>query len=416
MTRGGRNGRNAGPASPSHHTASHHVASSLSDDSKTQALIASLSLPESVKSTALRLRTGDFTFSSTAEIDRSGQVPTRAYRKTIARCGDYVNDGVPFTITRKLLDHWVTQFSLMHERGIKVPIVNTHDGTGDPDQLRGDVRTVYRDDDDLVMTCEMIGDDAIMAASRCDVSIRSPISQDDGLGNTYIRPIEDVALCPNPVIPGMGCFIPIAIAASLRSNHMNWTGIAKAIGVEDGMTDANAQDKIVAAFKSRDTVLLSLVQKGLGTDDPLTVDNVEKTITDRRKALVDGAKQGETKPVDPMLLSLSRKNGEHTLAAVVTAGRMTPAIRKEATEHFLTDSALKLSIGTGRGLDELEFVAGLFQRNDPVELSKGHTGGQTLPLDDPLKTDGEKKNVLLSVCEKRGERDRKRTADLQPSR
>lgn len=351
-----------------------------------------------------------------AEVDRTGDQPKRAYRKTIARCGDYVNDGVPFTITQKLLDHWVTQFSLMHERGIKVPIVNTHDGTGDPDQLRGDVRTVYRDGDELVMTCEMIGEDAIMAASRCDVSIRSPISQEDGLGNTYIRPIEDIALCPNPVIPGMGCFVPIAIAASLKGKDMNWTDIAKAIGVDDKMTDANAQEKIVAAFKSRDTTLLSLVQKGLGTDDPLTVDNVVKTIADRRKALVDGAKKGDAKEVDPMLLSLSRENGENKLAALVSASRITPATMKTLAERFLTDDALKLSIGAGRGLADLDFIAEVFQQNDPIELSKGRSRNQTThKLDDPLKAGGEK-DVLLSTCEARGKRDRERTADLRLSR
>jgi len=143
-------------------------------------------------------------------------IPRQRFRKEVVRIGKYVKDatGQAFNITRDVLQNWVFQFQRMRKNGVKVPIPSTHEGASDPDKIRGVVEDLFIDGDSLVMTCELVGEDGIAAAARNDVSLGSPPDFTDGHGNQYPQPILHVALCPDPVIPGLGDFIPIAASRS----------------------------------------------------------------------------------------------------------------------------------------------------------------------------------------------------------
>ncbi len=142
----------------------------------------------------------------------AGGSAERRYRKELIRVGSYVKveDGIEFEVTHRTLRHWIGEFARMKANGVRVPIPNGHHNAGNADQNRGYVEALIVDGDALYMECRLIGRDAIQAAERADVSIFVPPQLVDGKGNVYVQPIEHVALCTDPVVPGLGEFVPLA--------------------------------------------------------------------------------------------------------------------------------------------------------------------------------------------------------------
>lgn len=375
----------------------------LSFEADTKKVAASLDIPKSVEGVALAFRADDWTFDAVSGRRTVSGQPVQRFRKQIIKTGEFVNDkaGVSFKVTPRLLEHWADTYHQMSNNGVKVPIPNTHAGKTDPDMNRGYVTDMFVDGDSLVMTCDLIGEDAIKAASRCDVSIDSPHEFVDGEGNRYIRPIMNVALCTNPVIPGLGEFVPIA--ASLKESEMDWKTIAKALGIETKLTDANAEETIVKAFEGKATLVLSHVQKALGSETEVTVDGlpeqVKKMVESKTAEAV--AKASGKRDVDPMMITLSRDVGEGKLTNLAAAGFVTPDTVKRLKERYLSDTALTCSLSDGKGTTELEAVIKILEGNDPLELKAERSRNQTHhKLDDPLDS-GE--NIMLATCERRAQ-------------
>ncbi len=179
------------------------------------------------------------------------------FRKEIIRIGGYVKGAREFDITPAVLQHWATTFGEMKANGVKIPIPNQHDTSGDPDKNRGWVVDMFVDDDALVMVCDLIGDDAIKAASRCDVSIFSPPEFTDGKGRIYEWPITHVALVTDPAIPGLGEFVSIAASREWENTTMKWVNIGKALGIKDDLTAETAEKLICASVASVNAYFLN---------------------------------------------------------------------------------------------------------------------------------------------------------------
>jgi hypothetical protein len=165
--------------------------------------------------------------ATSAVISESGAV-TQTYVKDLIRVGEWVmpQSGVKFSVTNEDLDHWVKTFETMQAAGVKVHVPSGH--TDDADKNRGWVLAMFRDGDVLKGQLKIIGEDAIAAAVRNEVSIYVPPTLTDGKGNTYERPIAHVALTPTPVISGQGGWVPIA-----ASNTQHNTRAALALSRED---------------------------------------------------------------------------------------------------------------------------------------------------------------------------------------
>lgn len=313
-----------------------------------------------------------------------GGQPVKRFRKELIRTGSYCTaDDVRFEVDGEALDNWVAEFSRMKSVGVKVPVPTSH--TTDPEANRGWVVDMFREGDSLFGVIDLVGEDAIKMAGRSDVSLYSPAHLDDGKGNTYKWPITHVALCTDPVIPGLDGFVPLA--ASLGKTPVNvpvftaykettvavkFKLIQKALGIKEPLTEANADEAIIASFSGV-------------TDRVGTLMDEAKVL----KADLAKAKVGEVKPkeVDPELLRLSRKDRVRELDSLVSGGRITPAVREKLYALLVgkDDGALSLSLSSGTSLLHEGIIEAL-THNDPVILGE-KTGGQVLALSGGPGTD-----------------------------
>lgn len=210
---------------------------------------------------------------ATQGVDANGQ-PFRRYVKEVIRTGWYVkeSDDLEFEATPAMLSNWVAEFGRMKENGVKVTVPETHRGDGIPRLNRGFVDDLFVADNpdgsqSLFMSCTLVGADSIKLASVADVSLYSPATFTDGKGNTYQRPIRHVALVTDPVVPGLGAFIPIA-ASLARSQNMDLLELIKkigqALGITEDITDQNAATLVVPAVNA----LIDKVKGGAADTPP----------------------------------------------------------------------------------------------------------------------------------------------------
>jgi len=309
-----------------------------------------------------------------------GGQPVRRFTKQLIRKGSYhkAADGISFEVTDKALDHWAATFSAMKENGVKVPIPSGH--SVDPEDNRGWLVDMYREGDALVGVLDLVGEHGIEMAGTSDVSIYAPGQWTDGHGNTYTRPIRHVALCTDPVIPGLSGFV--AVSASLGAApedvpvftfktkgtpSMDLKKIQTELGIQTDMTDDNAGDLILSGvvdLKKKQSTLeatsVSLVAK---------CDAMEKRLADSGKSPV---------APDPLMLSLASDNCKMKLDGLVQAGKVTPAVRDGLHDLFVGDkgTALALSLSSGQGMSHIDRLVEILALNIPVTLGE-QTGRQS---------------------------------------
>lgn len=309
----------------------------------------------------------------------------KKFRKEVIRTGHFEKASTKqkFEITQSTLANWVIQFQLMKANGVKVPIPSTHEGMGDPDKNRGYVENLFIDGDSLIALCDLIGDDALKAAKRCDVSIFSPIELIDDKGIKYHRPITHVALCTDPLISGLGDFL----AASHKETSMKWDKIQASLGIPEELTDDTAERLVLSATET-------LTSKTKTLDDQVV----------ELKATLAKATAEKPKP-DPLILSLAAENRKMKLESLVQAGRLMPAVRDKLATLFIGTDNQALSASLQSGVDEFDKLVAILAENDPVKLKEG-TKPQTLKLSDSNKgtEDTPLNNVLTRDAEARSKK------------
>jgi hypothetical protein len=324
----------------------------------------------------IRACTGTVFASISAEFQQDG-TPVKRFRKEIMRVGEYVKGDDRFGVTRDTLRHWAAQFARMKANGVKVPMPATHEAEGDPDLNRGWVTDMYVEGDSLLINCDLIGKDGIDCAKKADVSIKSPAKAPDGHGNEYVRPITHVAMCTDPVVPGLDAFIPIAASLAAKEKQtMKLKKTAKALGLKEAeLTDDKADDLLCSAVKT-----LQGENEGLKKSET-TLKGSEKAL---KLSLAELKKGTEAKEVQPLMLDLLTENRERKLDQLVECSRITPAVRDKIKAELLVPEALTLELSTGRK-SEFDFWMKTLLENDPVKLREQTREQTTMELSNPNK-------------------------------
>jgi hypothetical protein len=159
-------------------------------------------------SVVLRLATSPGVAVGPARTAPDGQ-PVRRFKKELIRVGEFfkASENLSFTVTPERIDHWAATFSRMAANGVKVPVPASH--TSDPTLNKGWVASMSRQGNSLMADIDLVGD-GITLAGTTDVSIYAVPEFIDGTGNEYTWPILHVALCTDPVVPGLAAFVPVA--------------------------------------------------------------------------------------------------------------------------------------------------------------------------------------------------------------
>lgn len=313
----------------------------------------------------------------------------RLYRKELIKVGEYTHDaeGYEFSITLDMLQHWADTFATMKANGVKVPIPSTHAGVGDPDKNRGYVIDMFVDGASLAMTCELIGEDALAAAERSDVSIGVPVDFVDGKGIKYLRPITHVAMVTDPVIPGLGDFIPLAASRAFKEKNVKkYVELVKALDLQGEVTDDNVVALVLAHNKGQAEKLIELTKHSASLEEKLKEKPPDKT-----------------KPApDSVLLNLAADNRNMKLDALVQAAKITPDARKAFAKVFIGEDNKALILSLANGHDTFDDVIKVLALNDPVKLAET-TRAQTLELSGVSNDDAADKDVLVKDAEVRAQ-------------
>ena len=278
------------------------------------------------------------------EFDKTTTPHMYRYRKELIKVGNYVKDSadLAFSVTRKTLEHWRDTFQQWRLNGNKVPIPLGHAAADSPEKNVGWVVGMQLDGDSLYGIMELI--DPTLALTT-DVSIFVPAQQVDGRGQRFVQPIVHVALCTNPVIPGLKGFEQLSL--SLSQGDMKMTlkeTLCKSLGVKADLSD--------------DAIMLAL-------------EAVKQKTPVKEKKLSQGG-------VSDPLVKLVAENRGIKVSALVTAGLLTPAAKTAIEEQYMKPEALTLSLSGGWD-DGFDFLVKVLSENKPVGLGE-KTGAQLLEL------------------------------------
>lgn len=309
---------------------------------------------------------------SGAHTDHKTGILSQRFRKTICRAGDIYkhSEDRTFCVRSEHLENWALQFSRMKSDGIKVRIPASHEKAGDPDATRGVVDDMFVvDGETLVMSCTMFGHDGIAAAMRNDVSIFAEEEYISDKKVTYFNPIRHVALCPDPVVSGLGEFIKIAASSAAKENDMTWKEFEARFDVKD-VTDANALDKIGSVYGA----VVEERDKLKTTETTLSAASTK--LEDENKELAVKLKAATDPKEDPhpQVVKLSCKSVGRDMDDLVTGGKITPAVRKALGEIF-DKKAITAALSADPELTTINKIVAALSENDIVELGE-HAGAQ----------------------------------------
>jgi len=350
----------------------------------------------------------------------AGQVvPSQRFRKDVIRLGTYVksSEGLTFEVSERTLENWVAQFNRMAAHGVRVPIPATHQDTsweasardGDPRNNMGWVDRLFIENDALMMDCTLFGEDAIQAASRSDVSINSPPVFMDGIGRTYMRPITHVAMVTDPVVPGLGEFVPLAASLNSQDRSPMMLEFLKQLAGALGLDPAAISDE-TAGTKAIMDAIAALLEKL--KQEPSTVQASEKTEPAAEPAQ-GGAVKKETVTREyaaslagepqRLLVRLATENRSMKLNALAAEGRITPAQRDKLVKDWATPEAVTLTLSAGRDGEDFERLLEVLRLAEPVVRMGEKTGPQTVALSDSRKST-QPENPVVANAEARAQR------------
>lgn len=261
------------------------------------------------------------------------------FRKELIRVGSYVKNSTKqsFTVALETLNHWVKTFDLWLANGNKVSIPMAHDRAGDTESNQGWVTAMSVEGNSLYGVMEL-KDPALALTS--DVSIYVPVEVVDGKGIKYKVPITHVALCVDPVIPGLESFEKLEL--SLGDTNMEFLkSIYKKLGLSgDKATEANAVEAIDKLMPQK------VIEK------PDANEAVAKLLSDNRALKLSG---------------------------LLKAGLITPAVKDVIEAKYVDPKVCGLELSQDSFSDAFDFLYGVLAQNSPVSL-KETTGVQSLEL------------------------------------
>lgn len=264
--------------------------------------------------------------AETVKLPGKGRQKLTRYKKELIKIGDYIkaSTDMTFSVTADTLKHWDTTFHEWIGNGLKVPIPLGHSGADNPEKNRGWVEDMFIEGDSLFGILKLSDPDLALTT---DVSIFCPIKYTDGKGNTYNQPIAHVALCTDPVIPGLEGFEQLSL--SLGEQKMS---------LEDKVLD---EEKAVAKVEEPVAVELSQV-------------------------------------AGPQIVKLVSENRAIKIANLVTAGVITPAIKTAIYDKLIAPEVLSLSLSNEHD-DGFDFLVQILTENKTVSLGE-KTTAQSLEL------------------------------------
>lgn len=263
------------------------------------------------------------------------------YTKELIKVGKYVKDsvGLAFEVTHDTLVHWQNTFEKWIANGNKVPIPLGHDSADEPEKNAGWVQDMYIVGDALIGVLELA--DPKLALTT-DVSIYVPPEFVDGHGRKYIQPITHVALCTNPVIPGLKDFQELSL--SLGDNEVDKKMLAKMLGL--------AEDADESAIKAA-----------------ITKATAKEVVPDKVLS------QTKVDPTNNVLVNLVAENRIIKIASLVKAGLVIPAVKTAIEDQYTKKDTLALSLSGGWD-DGFDFLLKILAENATVAL--GEKSGQQL--------------------------------------
>jgi len=334
-----------------------------------------------------------------------GGQPVRRFRKELIRCGQYVkqSDNLGFTVTPTVLDHWVKTAAAYLSAGNKIPVPVTH--TEDPEANRGWVVDVFAEGQSLFATMDLVGEAGIKLAGTCDVSIFSPPELVDGHGNKYTRPIVHVALCTDPVIPGLAGFVPIETSRGGTRETIKVPVLKlEQIQMPDPLNPMGSPAADPAAATGGDpaeTIVSAITDKviSLVKDKTMTAQEKKAAFGDLMKKLEkalgifeetpkpDAAPAADAAPFaasraaapDPFVVKLARENYTGKLDGLVAAGKITPAVRDDLVSQHLADAPLTLALSQ-KSTSQIDGLISALSKNASVVPAGERTGPQALAL------------------------------------
>jgi hypothetical protein len=319
----------------------------------------------------------------------SGEAKGLTWEKEVIYEGSFVApqaDGSKqrFSVTEKDLHHWKKSIDEQRERGIKVDTPIGH--TNDPLKSVGEIIASRVDKDSqgrwgLFLTFSFADPKYARLAKTAEVSIFSPPSWDDGLGNTYRRPIRHVAFTQEPVIPALDKFTLVASLEGEQPTMLRELAAELGIEVADDDTDETLYQKIVDAFNAGSG---DEEEVGDPSEDP--PEEIEMSDDEELPAEDDE----EDVPADAMSLSLLRENRSMKIDKLVTERKITPAQAKHLKTKYTEKGSLSLSLKSGS--DNFDDVYTTLNLGAPV-ITKSNSGAQRLPRNS--------ENVLISNAESR---------------
>lgn len=310
-------------------------------------------------------------------------VPRRRFVKDLVHVGTHekARTGEIYEIDESRLEHWRDTADRYLEAGNTIPLIDAnggHDGWESASAQRGELIDTFVEDGRLYGVIEAIGNDAIEACARSYVSIFAPESWRDSKGNEYTSPIRHVALTGDPVNIDQGKFLPIAASNAgiidrsngadvlrpvlLSSNdgdlNMDFSALAKRLGIDEDMNEDNAVDLIGSAF------------------DALT------THKDEAVSAVEAAHAAQT-----ITLSQQERGSATDLIETrldsITGSAITPAVAKHL-KPLLTCSDVMLAYGDDGSKPQAIQMIDALAGNDPNEFpGKARTTSGRLALAQP---------------------------------
>jgi len=261
------------------------------------------------------------------------------YRKELVKVGRYfkAKTGQAFEVTRDTIDHWVVTFNRWTANGNHVPIPLSHDRAHEPEANRGWVHKLWREDDTLVGLLEL-NDENLALTTDVSICVQGEII--DGKGQKYLQPITHVALCTDPVIPGLDKFWKLSL--SKGDSKMDRKVLAELLDIAE-----DAPDELI--ISTINGLKISAVNLSQNTVDPVLV----RVVAERR-----GDK----------------------LNTLINAGILAPAQKDVIEAKYIKEDALTLSLSRG-GEDGFDLLIKVLTENKPTaNLLTEQSGVQVLEL------------------------------------